>query len=114
MRRVRRPLPNRALRSSPPRVTSPEINEAIREVSDTVNAAADAGAPFYDIELVTGTNRISHALGHPPIGWIVVPRDPDPSFGWGFDPAQMTNAHPDKTSHIEVVGGPMKARLLPF
>ena len=115
MRRARRIGRNRATVSSPSKVVGEaKLNAAIAEISDAVNGMADKGAPYTDVELVTGTNRISHALGRPALGWIVVPRDPDPSFGWGFDVSQLTNAHPDRTSHIEVVGGPMKARLFAF
>lgn len=116
MRRNRKPLPNRAIKAVPPKLAkaSAEINTAIAEVADAVNAIADAGSPFVDADLVTGTNRISHGLGRPVLGIVVVARDPDPSFAVGFDPAQMSNPIPERQVFLEVIGAPMRARIFLF
>ncbi len=103
------------LASAPHVKDSAEINSAVAEIVDTVNANALAKERVYiDADLVIGVNRIGHGLGRPVIGIIAVPRDPDPGFSCGFDPAQLSNPIPDRQVFLDVVGGPMRTRIFVF
>lgn len=95
--------------------------DAIDRAIDTAHALAAqaASSPLADtseveINLVTGTNHVSHALGHPPRGVLVTPKSASAAFAWGFDWTQPGNPHPDRVADLAVVGGPMTARLIFF
>lgn len=90
---------------------SRSIERAIGQVADAVNAVVETGRTYVDADLVIGTNRIAHGLGRPAIRVEVIPATANATFAWGFDPAQSTNATPERLAYVEVTGTAMTARL---
>lgn len=67
-----------------------------------------------EVDLVTGTNYVSHTLGRRPRGCVVTPKTPSAAFACGYDWDQPNNPNPERQVLLEVVGGPMTVRVVFF
>lgn len=88
------------------------VERAIDAVSTKVDEMlAGPGAYVADVDLVVGDNVITHGLGRKPSLVSVYPHTAVASFAWGWNPNQ-TGARLDMLTTIEVVGVPLRARVV--
>jgi hypothetical protein len=115
-RRLPRPVAKMAPINLGATLEADEVNRAIDDVVEVANRATDgslagAAAPF-DVDLAVGTNKISHGLGRPVIGFLWIPRTAGAAAP-GFDPNQPGNATPDRQVWI-TASGAGRYRLILF
>lgn len=117
--RSRRRIP---VRAAPVSIAHADTPEAVGRAVDALALATDraaggtmgAASSVLEVDLIVGTNRLSHGLGRRPLGVVVTPKEAAESFAWGYDWHQPDNPHPERQAWIVVVGAPMTARLVFF
>jgi hypothetical protein len=107
-----------------PRLTGPSASPpSIDQVASVVDAVADlaqraAGCRLLEsteleLDLVSGDNHVSHALGRTPRGVYLTPKTTVAGHAWSFDWEQPGNPHPDRVAVINVTDA-VVARLVFF
>ena len=88
-----------------------KVERALSQLATKMNEVIADGVFRADVELVDGPNVIMHGLQRTPSMVELAPKTASAAFGWGWDPAQATNPRPLLVTVIEVVGGPITARV---
>lgn len=113
MRRPRRPIAQRAIVPASTSVSKegPSLDIAIGDMRLAIERLRDEQYTYTDVDLVIGTNKVSHGLGKRPVRVEVMPYEADDLFAWGFNPGQPDNPIPERVAEIEVIGVAMTARI---